>query len=513
MYELRRIAHFKQFDFTFDKITLKLVLQFGANEGFSFENEEVPSILGFKGIKDNSRDGYIHIGYKSRKTLNRHQSDFPVDITCGSQLIFVYIDIIEYQIIGDVRAPVIKTIETERRLRNGSINTVTPIHHKTFTILDYKPILSNNIQNIKVELRNEAAKLIPFNGTGKVIVGLKFQKTSVMEAYYSKQASQSMPHFSGHYRQRGSGFGALAAGIGRVALPLARRIIWPAAKRIGRELLVQGAPELVEAATKRKSAKQALKSTVAKTARKQFGGSLYSRITRGRQVIKRRRQQYAKPRTYMKLFTKKIISRKPQPRRSRLDFSLVSKMQNNIVMPSEAAHSSLDLFEKPPLLVTFDQPFEQKTGPLYSPSGSSLEFEVVGDRKNFIDLQKIYLEVKCRIQNADGTDLRYTAGDATATDAAYFVNNVLHSLFADCTVSANGIKISSANGHYAHKSFIETEFSHGTDAKKTWLKCQGYEYEPNPAGIAAASRDARQVAVRESEQITLYGKLAVDFFS
>ena len=42
-----------------------------------------------------------------------------------------------------------------------------------------------------------------------------------MEAYYSNQASQSMPHFSGHYRQRGSGFGALAAGIGRVALLLA----------------------------------------------------------------------------------------------------------------------------------------------------------------------------------------------------------------------------------------------------------------------------------------------------
>ena len=113
-----------------------------------------------------------------------------------------------------------------------------------------------------------------------------------MEAYYSNQASQSMPHFSGHYRQRGSGFGALAAGIGRVALPLARRIIWPAAKRIGRELLVQGAPELVEVATKRKSAKQALKSTVAKTAGKQIGGSLHSRITRGRQAIRRRRQHF-----------------------------------------------------------------------------------------------------------------------------------------------------------------------------------------------------------------------------
>ena len=111
MDELRRIAQFKQFDFTFDKNTHKMVLQFGANEGLSFENEDVPRILGFKGIKDNSHDGYIHIGYKSHKTLNRHQSDFPVDLTCGSQLIFVYMDVIEYQNIRDVRAPVIKIIE------------------------------------------------------------------------------------------------------------------------------------------------------------------------------------------------------------------------------------------------------------------------------------------------------------------------------------------------------------------------------------------------------------------
>ena len=110
-------------------------------------------------------------------------------------------------------------------------------------------------------------------------------------------------------------------------------------------------------------------------------------------------------------------------------------MRTNIVIPSEATHSSLDLFEKLPLLVTFDQSFEQKTGPLYSPSGSSLEFEVVGDRNNFIDLQKIYLEIKCRILQTDGTDLRYTAGDANASDLPYFANNILHSLFADCTLA------------------------------------------------------------------------------
>ena len=57
-----------------------------------------------------------------------------------------------------------------------------------------------------------------------------------MDSYYANQAT-ALPHFSGHYQQRESGFGALAAGIGRVALPLARRFVLPTAKRIGKVLL------------------------------------------------------------------------------------------------------------------------------------------------------------------------------------------------------------------------------------------------------------------------------------
>ena len=66
-----------------------------------------------------------------------------------------------------------------------------------------------------------------------------------MDSYYAKQASP-LPPFSGHYRQRGSGFGALSCGIGRVALPLARKFVLPAAKRIGKELLLQSVPELMD---------------------------------------------------------------------------------------------------------------------------------------------------------------------------------------------------------------------------------------------------------------------------
>ena len=90
------------------------------------------------------------------------------------------------------------------------------------------------------------------------------------------------------------------------------------------------------------------------------------------------------------------------------------------LFPSEATHSSLDLFEKPSLLVTFDGSFCQKLGPVYSPNGPMLEFEVAGDRNDFIDLQKIFLEVKCKIFQSSEADLRYDAGAAphvTKTDA------------------------------------------------------------------------------------------------
>ena len=71
-----------------------------------------------------------------------------------------------------------------------------------------------------------------------------------MESYYTNQAS-ALPYFLGHYRQRGSGFGALASGIGRIALLLARKFIIPAAKPVGKELLLQNVLELMDVVCKK----------------------------------------------------------------------------------------------------------------------------------------------------------------------------------------------------------------------------------------------------------------------
>ena len=109
--------------------------------------------------------------------------------------------------------------------------------------------------------------------------------------------------------------------------------------------------------------------------------------------------------------------------------------------------------------------------------------------------------------------MRYTTNDANASDFPYFANNILDSHFADCTVSVNGIEISTAKEHYAQKIFIETEFSHETDTKKIRLQSQCYENDENPGINPAATSDIRKKTVLKSANIMSNRKLAVDFFS
>ena len=83
------------------------------------------------------------------------------------------------------------------------------------------------------------------------------------------------------------------------------------------------------------------------------------------------------------------------------------------------------------------------------------------------------------------TTYAFTTGESNNTDTPHLVNNILRSFFTDSTVSADGIKISATNGHYAHKSFNEIEFLMDR-MQKNWLKCQGYENEADSTRVPAA---------------------------
>ena len=99
------------------------------------------------------------------------------------------------------------------------------------------------------------------------------------------------------------------------------------------------------------------------------------------------------------------------------------------------------------------------------------------------------------------------------SDSPFLVNNSLYSFFSDCTLFANGLKISNANSSFGHKSFIGTEFFSSKGTKDSWLKCQGYRFENNPAAIAAADFRSQRELNRESREIWFYGPAGVDFFT
>ena len=171
------------FDYQFNKITGVLFLFFGKNEGITFPDNEILSIIGFNGIHVGS--GY-HIGYKMLDTFENltvaddeeksFVGDYPFDLSSGKQLIFIYVNIIEYQYVGDTKAPLIRVIDSKQGLKNGSPFGIEPRHRIVFSNLEYKKLLPKNFQAIEIQLRTETVELVPFAGTGKVISTLHFKK-------------------------------------------------------------------------------------------------------------------------------------------------------------------------------------------------------------------------------------------------------------------------------------------------------------------------------------------------
>lgn len=96
----------------------------------------------------------------------------------------------------------------------------------------------------------------------------------------------SLPYFRGTQRQRGRGIGALAAVLGRTAIPFVRKFVVPAAKRIGSNLLEAAAPDIGDLIVGKKKIKSFAKDVGSRAIRKQLGGG--KRKKKAAKVIKRK---------------------------------------------------------------------------------------------------------------------------------------------------------------------------------------------------------------------------------
>ena len=84
-----------------------------------------------------------------------YESHFPYDLSSVMSLIFVYIDIIQYQIVGDAKVTLLRVIDSNRRIKISSACSIEPNHGKNFTILDYEKLFTSSVQSKLVQLRSK----------------------------------------------------------------------------------------------------------------------------------------------------------------------------------------------------------------------------------------------------------------------------------------------------------------------------------------------------------------------
>ena len=207
-----------------------------------------------------------------------HEPEIAYDIVRVHSLM-IYSDLVEYNIVGDTKAPLRRYFPFISKLKGGDIlKTGQYMNYQTFSNLQFRPLLKNFFHSIHIDLRDTSGEKTPFVSVGINRFVLMFRKVSNIHfqhiQYYKMVASRQVeiPYYSAVGRQRGWGFGALAQVIGRTAIPFLRKYVVPAAKRIGADMLEFAAPEIGESFSSRKSFKTAAKSVGKKTLKKTIGG-------------------------------------------------------------------------------------------------------------------------------------------------------------------------------------------------------------------------------------------------
>ena len=113
------------------------------------------------------------------RTLKLQQpmkGDFPADITAGTNIFFTYCNNIKHQKVAGVKAPVLRVIDSKRKLKDDELFNTSATTHKSFSELQFKRLVLSSIREIFMELVTPTVKYVPFVGTGRVVITLKFRK-------------------------------------------------------------------------------------------------------------------------------------------------------------------------------------------------------------------------------------------------------------------------------------------------------------------------------------------------
>lgn len=143
----------------FDKIQNRVIMQVFENSdkstiGVTF-SQNLLNILGFS-----KKEGDY---YSTGMVLEK-----PTDINEGFSALYIYTDIVQDQIVGDVMVPLIRVVP----FKNNSKRNHTWVN---FNRVQYLSVLDRQTDSIEINIRRDNGEVIPFQH-GKVVVTLHFQR-------------------------------------------------------------------------------------------------------------------------------------------------------------------------------------------------------------------------------------------------------------------------------------------------------------------------------------------------
>ena len=81
--------------------------------------------------------------------------------------LMLYTDLIEYKIVGDTKAPLLRCLLFLSKLKSGDIITTGQyMNYQTFSNLHFRPLLENSFHNIKIDLRDRRVEKNPLVSVG-----------------------------------------------------------------------------------------------------------------------------------------------------------------------------------------------------------------------------------------------------------------------------------------------------------------------------------------------------------
>ena len=148
------------------KVVIKLA---NDNTGLAFCSTDLGHIFG---NNVGNEFGVLMIG------RGPHEPELAYDIVRIHSLM-ICSDLVEYNIVGDTKASLLRCFPFISKLKGGDIITTGQyMKYQAFSKLQFRPLLKNSFQSIHIDLRDKSGEKIPFVSVGITRLVLMFRKVS-----------------------------------------------------------------------------------------------------------------------------------------------------------------------------------------------------------------------------------------------------------------------------------------------------------------------------------------------